>query len=197
MTTGGVIADTHEAAAALTALIARVRELEGERGKCPLGDDCDLTVAWMAGQQEARDIFAARLDEARAREGLARADADNQRQKAEAALPAQGWRVKPLVWETHWTGGWQREFAKTPVGLEYHVNDQGWWFPADNLRICADRQKAKAAAQADYEARILAALEPAEAGGVEVDWGADVGREVLSSPVDAGGVEAMAEGTLE
>jgi hypothetical protein len=85
MTTGGVIADTHEAAAALTALIARVRELEGERGKCPLGDDCDLTVAWMAGQQEARDIFAARLDEARAREGLARADADNQRQKAEAA----------------------------------------------------------------------------------------------------------------
>jgi hypothetical protein len=114
-----------------------------------------------------------------------------------AALPAQGWRVKPLVWETHWTGGWQREFAKTPVGLEYHVNDQGWWFPADNLRICADRQKAKAAAQADYEARILAALEPAEAGGVEVDWGADVGREVLPSPVDAGGVEAMAEGTLE
>jgi cell division protein FtsB len=85
MTTGGVIADTHEAAAALTALIARVRELEGERGKCPLGDDCDLTVAWMAGQQEARLSFAARLDEARAREGLARVDADNQRQKAEAA----------------------------------------------------------------------------------------------------------------
>ena len=44
---------------------------------------------------------------------------------------------------------------------------------------------------------ILAALEPAEAGGVEFDWGQDVGREVLPSPVDAGGVEAMAIGGMD
>jgi len=69
-------------------------------------------------------------------------------------------RVKPLEWEPHWTGGREaREFAKTPIGLEYHVNDSGWWFPIDELRICADRAKAKAAAQQDYAARIMAAID--------------------------------------
>ena len=53
--------------------------------KCPLGDDCDLTVAWMAGQQEARDSFRARINQLEVQLGLARTDADAQRARAEAA----------------------------------------------------------------------------------------------------------------
>jgi hypothetical protein len=49
-----------------------------------MGEDCDLTTAWMAGQAEARDSFKARLEEAKAREGLARIDAEHQRARAEA-----------------------------------------------------------------------------------------------------------------
>ena len=33
------------------------------RRVCPFGDDCDLTVAWVAGQEEARDSFRQRLEE--------------------------------------------------------------------------------------------------------------------------------------
>jgi hypothetical protein len=34
---------------------------------CPLGDDCDLTVAWMAGAKQAKDEAAADYEEAYAR----------------------------------------------------------------------------------------------------------------------------------
>jgi hypothetical protein len=35
---------------------------------CPLGADCDLTVAWMAGAEDVRRTYRARLDEAAALE---------------------------------------------------------------------------------------------------------------------------------
>ena len=53
--------------------------------KCPLGEDCDLTVAWMAGRQEARDSFRARINQLEVQLGLARTDADAQRARAEDA----------------------------------------------------------------------------------------------------------------
>lgn len=53
--------------------------------KCPLGDDCDLTVAWMAGAEDVRQTYRAKLEEATMREGLARMDADNQRMRAQHA----------------------------------------------------------------------------------------------------------------
>ena len=53
--------------------------------KCPLGEDCDLTVAWMAGQQEARDSFRARINQIEVQLGLSRTEADAQRARAEAA----------------------------------------------------------------------------------------------------------------
>jgi hypothetical protein len=31
------------------------------RKTCPLGDDCDLTVAWMAGRESAKDELEANL----------------------------------------------------------------------------------------------------------------------------------------
>ena len=75
-------------------------------------------------------------------------------------LAARGIRVKPLEWienpnlgEGGWLGG-------SHIGPTYHAMDDGWsvhrgmfWHGADTL------EAAKAAAQADYEARILDALE--------------------------------------
>ena len=34
---------------------------------CPLGEDCDLTVAWMAGRESAKDEYKARIDELEAK----------------------------------------------------------------------------------------------------------------------------------
>ena len=85
-----------------------------------------------------------------------------------AVQPAQV-RVKPLVWHnfdawTHW--------AEAVCGT-YHVEERNGWWQAE-LRVGglvhfvtktddtlqAELEAAKAAAQADYEARILAAIEP-------------------------------------
>ena len=52
---------------------------------CPLGEDCDLTVAWMAGREEARDQFRARIEQLETQLGLTRIDADQQRARADYA----------------------------------------------------------------------------------------------------------------
>ena len=52
---------------------------------CPLGEDCDLTIAWMAGREEARDQFRARIEHLETQLGLAQIDADQQRARADAA----------------------------------------------------------------------------------------------------------------
>ncbi len=68
--------------------------------------------------------------------------------------------VKPLVWADFWKQDeGHRQHAITSQGNEYHVSGEGWWFPLDKLNPCADMDAAKAAAQADYAARILAALD--------------------------------------
>ena len=70
---------------------------------CPLGDGCDLTVAWMAGREEARDQFRARIERLETQLGLTRIDADMQRDRASAAeADARSLRdalneVRPLV----------------------------------------------------------------------------------------------------
>jgi len=38
---------------------------------CPLGDDCDLTIAWMAGRQSAKDAHEAEIDALEAELGKA------------------------------------------------------------------------------------------------------------------------------
>lgn len=92
--------------------------------------------------------------------------------KAIAALPAQGVRVKPLVWRekadvnfrkgSFFTGHSLVSFA--PV-IAIHKKHDGWWLNVD-CKTYPTLDAAKAAAQADYERGILAALAPAEAGGV-------------------------------
>jgi hypothetical protein len=46
--------------------------------QCPLGEDCDLTTAWMLGRQSAKDEAAARI------EAL---EAENARLRAAYATP--------------------------------------------------------------------------------------------------------------
>ena len=36
---------------------------------CPLGEDCDLTIAWMAGWESAKDEYKARIAAADAKAG--------------------------------------------------------------------------------------------------------------------------------
>ena len=86
-------------------------------------------------------------------------------------------RVKPLEWresETT-TGYWEGEgdLCGTYVAYDY-PNAGPLWFNRrkEGRHYCESVDAAKAAAQADYEARIMAALEPASA--VTDDW-----RDVL------------------
>ena len=34
---------------------------------CPLGEDCDLTVAWMAGRESAKEEYKSRIEELEAK----------------------------------------------------------------------------------------------------------------------------------
>lgn len=85
----------------------------------------------------------------------------------------QGVKIKPLVWEGdgHWHSGdnegWLEE-ANTPFGWGYAIEfgnlANGSWVVlstfGETLTGFDSPEAAKAAAQADYERRILAALEP-------------------------------------
>jgi hypothetical protein len=71
-----------------------------------------------------------------------------------------GVRVKPLVWS-------EEDDALIWVAGDYRIAHNGWGFRVwRSAKIVADLcpaiEAAKAAAQADYEARIMAALEPME-----------------------------------
>ncbi len=94
-----------------------------------------------------------------------------------AALPAQGVRVRPLEWIDFEGRG-----AKAQAWSEANYMIQRWsdgryeinasypgygTFIEGTDRFYPTLNAAKAAAQADYERRILAALAPAEAGGVD------------------------------
>ena len=74
-----------------------------------------------------------------------------------ADLPAPV-RVKPLVWE----GPAWKKLAQTPWGRYAVSKAIGAWYWSWNgdMTPAQDEAAAKAAAQADYEARILAELEP-------------------------------------
>lgn len=82
------------------------------------------------------------------------------------ALPAVQPKVKPLVWEDRGATVNHQFKATTAFGVYYVERDKSglfnWWTPALRGKVQAHTlQAAKAAAQADYEARILSALEPA------------------------------------
>ncbi len=104
-----------------------------------------------------------------------------------AVMPPQGVRVKPLVWTVtqdkrdgrthyghgafdHWYGV-HREKAGAWAAFHFLSAKRTGIYP-ENDDTFPTLDAAKAAAQADYERRILAALAPAEAGGVD-NWPSD------------------------
>src|SRR5690554_5374742 len=71
--------------------------------------------------------------------------------------------VKALEWTPFWPENPEmagRECAQTAFGTVYHVSSEGWWFAMCELNKHTSIDEAKAAAQADFIARILSALEP-------------------------------------
>lgn len=76
-------------------------------------------------------------------------------------------RVKPLEWALFWNQEkGHREYAVHPFGHTYHVSNEGWWFPLDVLHPCDGIEAAKAAAQADYDRRIRAAVKSVDVVGI-------------------------------
>lgn len=53
--------------------------------KCPLGDECDLTVAWLAGSENQREHDKGRIEDLTMQLEMARYDSDQQRKRAEHA----------------------------------------------------------------------------------------------------------------
>lgn len=127
-----------------------------------------------------------------------------------AGTPARAGKIKPLVWE-HVLGTCHRAFG---VGLEYEVaqkfetGDWFWWPNNTPHRLSppfSTIEEAETAAQADYEARILAALQPGEAQGAdEADldeawksgFNAGFGEAILTkdaTPPAAQGAEPVAD----
>lgn len=99
-----------------------------------------------------------------------------------------GVKVKPLEWEypTDATNGCH--VARCAFGTYSAVNEQGWYVTLDehpwgqgfewtapDMRMTFE--DAKAAAQADYEARILAALAPSDAEPPHPDSSSEAVRE--------------------
>jgi len=102
--------------------------------------------------------------------------------RADLARPEPAVTVKPLEWEEQSIGYW---FAKDPLGgkLDYyrahpHRDGGGWraYLRDFDTGIVADESTARAAAQADYERRILSAIQATPAP----DTRADALREALS-----------------
>lgn len=77
---------------------------------------------------------------------------------ADAWIPRDAVRVKPLEWEYHEHRGiWT---AQGVFGIIYTVNDGQWWRTGmlESKWVAGDNDAQKAAAQADFDARIMSAL---------------------------------------
>lgn len=145
-------------------LRARVAELERYGDPTFYTNRLHIAESSLGKAAEYAAELRQKLQSANGRANAAEARASSEQKKREAAEAelarrGQGVQVKALVWEPHWTGGREaREFAQTSIGADYHVNDEGWWQPQCAMNLCKNRSDAKSAAQADYEARIRAAL---------------------------------------
>ena len=72
----------------------------------------------------------------------------------------QGFKIKSLVWETDGSDALVADVYR--IGINYGLTSHQFWLLYRDYAIATanDHDALKAAAQADYEARILAALEP-------------------------------------
>ncbi|GLO70291.1 hypothetical protein MACH17_18080 [Phaeobacter inhibens] len=75
---------------------------------------------------------------------------------------ADGVKVKPLVWDRSHICSWNGDYHTVPTGYTVrcaYENGWKWSTPLGAFGYCSSPEVAKAAAQADYERRIKAALE--------------------------------------
>lgn len=75
--------------------MAKWREPDQGSRQCPLGDDCDLTTAWMLGRQNAKDEIAALKEQLEA----ARRDAKEAEAYAEELERALARKHTPNPWK--------------------------------------------------------------------------------------------------
>jgi hypothetical protein len=125
----------------------------------------DAVIAVLSQKAETYRTSARQADEA----GHDTA-ADMDRESAEvlmaavvvvAALPAVQPRVKPLVWQKSHIKPWREDWHTVPTGYTVRCADEWGWKWTSPLGAHGYENTpdiAKAAAQADYEARILSAL---------------------------------------
>jgi hypothetical protein len=82
-------------------------------------------------------------------------------------------KVKPLVWEDDSIPTRERAFASTEIGgysvVKSHLTGVDYWVtgPGGRKQVDGDFEAAKAAAQADYERRVISALECAPVQSVQ------------------------------
>jgi hypothetical protein len=82
------------------------------RTTCPLGDDCDLTVAWMAGRESAKDELEAKQQET----FQMYVDANEARIDAEAKLSESEDLLAKAQGALHQIAG-KKDYADDPWGI--------------------------------------------------------------------------------
>lgn len=122
--------------------------------------------------------------------------------KTIAALPAVTVRVKPLVWEdfgdwgakasAYYQANYLIQFWKGREQFEVALSYPGYQTGFDGDRWHHTLDAAKAAAQADYEARILAALEPQPAPDAAANRIEALTEQLAAARRDAEEAEAYA-----
>lgn len=112
----------------------------------------------------ARKVIAGRPEKSLADNfALHRIDAALAQSTSAAPVESAQVKVKPLEWESgdgivHDALSWRAVIK--PLGLTYCVVERQWWLVGEHgvANVCESDEAAKAAAQADYEARIRASL---------------------------------------
>lgn len=112
-------------------------------------------------------------------------------ERARAAL------VKPLVWESD--ERWPSSIFAGPSWLVYEIADEGdgdWTvvFPGWTCGVYASQEAAQAAAQADYVARVLSALDLSKVDAMQATFTTADLAKAWEMGRDAGAVEAQGEG---
>jgi hypothetical protein len=172
----GVDSEARKAAARIRELEAQTALLQSIVAGLASGDMDRMASSWHAiGFEMGKLAASVRVADAEARaaraEGILTGMGIMGAEPSAAQSPAPAVKVKPLVWE-EWVDAPVRVLsAQTVIGrykVQERANGAGWMlvFPNGNLTNRDTEEAAKAAAQADYDARILAAIEAVPAAEV-------------------------------
>lgn len=100
-------------------------------------------------------------------------------------------KVKPLVWEDDSIPTRERAFASTEIGgysvVKSHLTGVDYWVtgPGGRKQVDGDFEAAKAAAQADYERRVISAIEAAPVQSAQARPSVAEAAKVLEAHIEA------------